>query len=100
MQIPTAVQVECTTGSGARDAELNRILRILLGEEARLVGADEETARRAGALRYAARGDDGVDALVAAVALGDGSPAMVLTQDPRDLRRLVAGASRVAVRTV
>lgn len=98
--IPTAVLVECVTGDGARDAEVNRILHILVRDEATFVGADEPTARRAGSLRYAARSDDGIDALVAAVAVGDGSPAVVLTSDPHDLERLVARAPNVAVRKV
>lgn len=100
VEIPTAVLVECITGDGARDAETNRILRILLGDEAAFVGSDEPTARRAGTLRFAARGDDGIDALVAAVAVGDGSAAVILTSDPHDLARLVAGAPNVAVRKV
>ena len=98
--IPTGILVECVTGDGGRDAEINRIVRILLGDEAAFVGGDERTARRAGALRFAARSDDGIDALVAAVAVGDGSPAVVLTSDPIDLARLVAEAPNVAVRKV
>jgi predicted nucleic acid-binding protein len=98
--IPTAVLVECVTGDGARDAEINRILHILVRDDAAFAGSDEPTARLAGALRYAARSDDGVDALVAAVAVGDGSAAVILTSDPHDLERLVARAPNVAVRRV
>jgi hypothetical protein len=98
--IPAAVLVECVTGDGGRDAEINRVLGVLVRDDAELVGADEVTARRAGALRYRARTDDGIDALVAAVAAGDGSPAVVLTSDPHDLTRLLAGAPNVAVRKV
>ncbi len=100
VMVPTAVLVECATGDGGRDAEVNRILGILVGDDAEYAGVDERTARRAGALRYAAKSDDGIDALVAAVAVGDGSPTVVLTSDPHDLSRLVARAPNVAVRTV
>jgi hypothetical protein len=51
-------------------------------------------------LRYRAQSDDGIDELVAAVAVGDGSPAVVLTSDPRDLERLLAHAPHVKVRAV
>jgi len=60
----------------------------------------EETARRAGRLRFLARSDDGIDALVAAEAVGDGSPAVVLTSDPDDLRRLLVRDPQVHVRKV
>lgn len=98
--IPAPVLVECITGHGPRDAEVNRIIEVLLGEEAVLVDADENTARLAGALRYRARTDDGIDALVAAVAVGDGSDAIVLTSDPKDLKRLLVSESHVQVRSV
>src|SRR3954471_2819490 len=70
--VPTPVLVESTTGHGGRDAEVNRILAILQRSGGALRAPDEITARRAGALRYAARTDDGIDALVAATAAGDG----------------------------
>jgi predicted nucleic acid-binding protein len=98
--IPTAILVESTTGHGARDAEVNGILRVLLDQEGAFVGADETTARRAGSLRYRARSDDGIDALVAATAVGDGSPAVVLTSDPDDLARLLDGERHVSVEKV
>jgi len=98
--IPTAILVESTTGDGARDAEVNRVLRVLLAQEGVFVAADEATARRAGALRYRARGDDGVDALVAATAVGNGTPAVVLTSDPDDLGRLLDGEHHVSIEKV
>ena len=67
--MPTPVLVECMTGDGARDAEVNRVLGILDRSAAAIVPPDEATARRAGALRFAAGLDDGVDALVAAAAV-------------------------------
>jgi predicted nucleic acid-binding protein len=80
-----------------RDAEVDRILA---RRDAALVAPDETTARVAGRLRHAGDGDDGIDALVAAVALGDGSAAVVLTSDPRDLERLLARQRRIKVRAV
>jgi predicted nucleic acid-binding protein len=98
--VPTPVLVESTTGDGVRDAEVNRVLGIL-ERAARVIQApDEATARRAGALRYRAKSDDGVDALVAAVAVGDGSPAVLLTSDPNDLERLLREETHVRVRRV
>lgn len=100
VRIPAAILVESTTGNGPRDAEVNRVLSILDNAGAVLEVADEQAARRAGHLRFSARGDDGIDALVAACAVGDGSPAVVLTSDPDDLERLLVGARNVAIRTV
>jgi hypothetical protein len=51
-------------------------------------------------LRFVAGSDDGIDALVAAAAVGDGSPAVVLTSDPGDLERLLEAEPRVHVRKV
>ena len=98
--IPAPVLVECTTGHGPRDAEVDRIIEILRGEDAVLVDVDEDTARRAGALRYRAGIDDGIDALVAAIAVGDGSEARLLTSDPKDLQRLLVSEPHVTVRRV
>jgi hypothetical protein len=98
--VPTPILVECITGDGARDAEVNRILGVLERSEAVLESPDEDLARRAGALRFEADGDDGIDALVAASAVGDGSPCLVLTSDPSDLERLLDRESHVHVRKV
>ena len=98
--VPTPILVECTTGDGARDAEVNRVLRVLQRSAAALEAPGETTARRAGALRFAAGSDDGIDALVAAAAIGDGSPAVVLTSDPDDLGTLLESESQVHVRKV
>ena len=65
-----------------------------------LQAPDEPTARRAGRLRYLAKTDDRIDALVAAAAVGDGSPAVVLTSDPDDLERLLQNERQVSVRAV
>src|SRR5882672_11318994 len=69
IQVPTPVLVESTTGDGARDAEVNRILRILQHAAGVLEAPDETTARRAGCLRFLAHSDDGIDALIAAAAI-------------------------------
>lgn len=98
--VPTPVLVECTTGDGARDAEVNRVLGILQRAAAVLEAPGELTARRAGRLRFLAGLDDGIDALVAAAAVADGSPAVVLTSDPDALGRLLAPEPQVHVRKV
>ena len=98
--VPTPILVESTTGDGPRDAEVNRILGVLERAAKVLQAPDEATARRAGQLRYRAKTDDGIDALVAAAAVGDGSPAVVLTSDPHDLERLLQHHRQVNVRAV
>jgi predicted nucleic acid-binding protein len=98
--VPTPVLVECTTGDGGRDAEVNRVLGILQRAARVLEPPDEGTARRAGQLLHLARSDDGIDALVAAAAVGDGSAAVVLTSDPDDLERLLQDEPQVIVRAV
>jgi hypothetical protein len=98
--VPTPVLVETVTGESGRDAETNRILSVLARASGILVSPDETTARLAGALRYRARLDDGIDALVAAEAIGDGSPCKLLTSDPKDLERLLVAAPNVSVQVV
>ena len=98
--VPTPVLAECTTGNPARDAEVNRVLAIL-GRYARAFAApDEATARLAGSLRYAARSDDGIDALVAAEAARVSSSTVLLTSDPNDLERLLLRTAHVSVQRV
>jgi predicted nucleic acid-binding protein len=95
--VPAAVLVECTTGHPGRDAEVNRVLKRLLPGGAP-TSIDDETARRAGALRFAARRDDGIDALVAAEATRSHRRCVVLTTDPDDLRALTVDSPQVSVR--
>lgn len=97
--IPTPVLAETVTGDARRDAEMNRILHVLERAAVVLSAPNEATARRAGALRYRARSDDAIDALVAAAAIGDGTPCVLLTSDPDDLARLLVGEPKVAVET-
>ncbi len=98
--VPTPVLVETTTGEGGRDAEVNRILGVLQRAAGALQSPDEAIARRAGRLRFLARSDDGIDALVASAAIGDGSPAVVLTSDPHDLEQLLRNDLHVSVQRV
>ena len=98
--VPTPVLVETTTGDAGRDAEVNRILGVLQQESSVMVAPDEATARRAGRLRFRARTVDGVDALVAAAAVGNGGPCVLLTSDREELERLLVNDPQVAVRTV
>jgi hypothetical protein len=63
-------------------------------------GADDRTARLAGKLRFVAKSDDGIDALVAAAAVGDGAPAVLLTSAPDDLEQLLKHQPHVHVRKV
>ena len=98
--VPTPVLVEATTGDSGRDAEVNRVLHVLERAASVLQAPDEATARRAGRLRHRARTDDGIDALVAAAAVGDGSACVLLTSDPDDLTRLLADEPQVTVEPV
>ena len=88
--VPSVVLVECLTGHPGRDAATNKLLRAcILGED-----LSELRARRAAALRTAARRGSAVDAFVVAWAEPDG---VVLTSDVGDLRALAAHARNVAV---
>jgi hypothetical protein len=98
--VPTPVLVECTTGNGRRDAEVNRVLGVLRRAGDALRAPDETTARLAGALRFAAGTDDGIDALVAAEAARDPRPSVILTSDEKDLARLLARTRHISVRRV
>ena len=98
--VPTPVLVECTTGEAGRDAEVNRVIGVLQRAAHVLEPPDESTSRRAGRLRFLARSDDGIDALIAAAAVGDGSAAVLLTSDPDDLERLLQREPQVSVRAV
>jgi hypothetical protein len=95
--VPAPVLVESTTGDGARDAEVNRVLGVLNRLSSVVTVADEVVARRAGRLRFRAKSDDGIDALVAAEAVGTGARTIVLTSDPSDLERLLVDAPHVEV---
>lgn len=98
--VPTPILVECTTGDGGRDAEVNRVLGVLERASAVLDAPDERIARLAGKLRFLAGSDDGIDALVAAAAVGNGTPTVLLTSDPDDLERLLENEPHVHVRKV
>ena len=91
--IPSAVLIECLTGRGSRDAAVNRLLNVC--EVVEYLPA--ALARRAAALRTAARRGSAVDALVVALAEPAGA---VLTGDVEDLAPLAAAASNVHVHSV
>jgi predicted nucleic acid-binding protein len=85
---------------GARDAKIR-----LAAKAVRVQPVTDVTGYAAGRLRASAAGgrrkvrDLTVDALVAATALGLPAPALVLTSDPGDLGRLLAG-TRVGVEAI
>lgn len=92
VSIPAVVVAETVRGSGPKDASVNRVVKAV-GE----VGVtDEAVGRVAGALLGSARSDATVDALVVADAVQRGG-GVVLTGDPDDLRRLVAGHPEVVI---
>jgi predicted nucleic acid-binding protein len=93
--VPAAVLSECTTGDAGRDAEVNRVLGAFA-----VVVTTESAARLAGAFRFRARTDDGIDALVAAEAAIAQVPTVLLTSDPGDLGRLLSGTKQVNVQRV
>ena len=91
--IPSAVLIECLTGDSRRDARANRFVKTCKVVEP----LPETLARRAAALRTAARRGSAVDALVVATAEPGG---VVLTGDNQDLKALAANAHGVTVRSI
>src|SRR5688572_22146381 len=65
--VPSPVLVECLTGRAGRDANVNRLLRACDVAEQ----VSQVLARRAAALRFAARRGSAVDAIVVAAAEPD-----------------------------
>ena len=91
--VPTVVLAESTTGDGARDANVNRVLK-----ELRSVDLDERLARATAVLRHARRsaGAGTIDAAV--IATADVIPGTrVLSGDLADLRPLAAVTGRTTV---
>ncbi|MFT3873026.1 MAG: hypothetical protein QM714_10330 [Nocardioides sp.] len=91
--VPTVVLVESLTGSTARDANTNRLLKAC---DIRPM-VSEQLARRAAVLRTAARRGSAVDALVVAMAEPGHT---ILTSDGADLSALAANATDVAIELV
>jgi hypothetical protein len=89
-RVPSPVLIECLTGHPGRDANVNRLLRACNVDQQ----VSDVLARRAAALRFAARRGSAVDALVVASAEPDG---VVLTADLGDLRALAAHSDGVIV---
>lgn len=92
--VPTAVLVESLTGSGPRDARVNRLLRTC-----EVLDLDTPIARRAAYLRTRARAGSAVDAIVVATAEAAAS-AVVITGDEDDLTRLASYSHDVAVMAI
>lgn len=95
--IPAPVVAEVHRG-GRRDAAVDRVLTAV----DMVIPTSETVARRAGELLGAAGLDDPVDAIVVAEALAS-LPAMILTSDSGDVRRLLETQSdraRVSLVTV
>ena len=91
--VPTVVLTECLTGHPGRDALVNRLLKTCLVPDT----LPEALARRAAALRMAARRGSAVDAIVVALAEPSG---IVLSSDMEDLTALAAYAADVEVKSV
>lgn len=97
VRIPSVVLVELYHGHGADEA----IDGVLARGFARVVTSGARMARIAGHL-LAGTGEDSamaVDALVVATAVRFGG-GLVVTHDPRDLRRLAAGYPSVSIVTI
>ena len=88
--VPSPVLVECLRGHAGRDANENRFLKTC--DIVDLI--PERLARRAAALRRAARRGSAIDGLVVASAEPGGT---VLTSDPRDVQALASYADGVHV---
>lgn len=91
--IPSVVLVECLTGRGNRDANVNRFLKSCAIDPVLLVSR----ARRAADLRARARKGSAVDAVAVATAEPGGT---VLTGDTADLNALARHADTVFIRRI
>jgi predicted nucleic acid-binding protein len=91
--IPIATLVETLRGE-ARDAAVHRILKRVT-----LVPLDKDLGRLAGELLGGSKlpNRSAVDAMVAATALSQEPPVVILTSDPKDLSALVEGHKAVGV---
>lgn len=83
--VPTPVLAQVHRGGRDR-ARIDRIINTVDA----LLPTSEDVARRAGELQAVAGTSDPVDAIVVAEALA-AVPALILTSDPDDLRRLLDG---------
>jgi predicted nucleic acid-binding protein len=96
--VVSAVTLTEVLRGGPRDAAVHHVLARIT-----VVPVDAATARRAGEL-LGATGLSGhryaVDAVVAATALAQARPCLVLTSDPDDLHRLVEEPERVKAERV
>lgn len=83
--VPTPVLAQVHRGGRDR-ARIDRIINTVDA----LLPTSEDVARRAGELQAVAGTSDPVDAIIVAEALA-AVPALILTSDPDDLRRLLDG---------
>lgn len=90
--LPAVVIAETTRGT-ARDAGINRIVKLAK----RIVPIDEPAARLAGRLLARAGGNATIDALVVAVAIEGREETIILTADLADLTRLADGYRQIRV---
>lgn len=91
--VPAVVLVECLTGDGRRDANIQRFLRAV-GD---VPATTEDHARAAAALRHRSDNPSVVDALVAEAAKRIPGHTIVMTTDPDDIERLVGSDALVRV---
>lgn len=92
--VPGSV-AEATRGSGPQDARINMVLAAIDV----IPPVTEAVARLAGALLGHAKLDATLDALLVAEAVGR-APAVIITTDPNDMRRLAAEHPDVVVRAI
>jgi predicted nucleic acid-binding protein len=87
---------ETLRGTG-RDALVRRVLKAVT-----VLPVTPEQATAAGRLlgTVATRNDATVDAVIAAAAMEQSRPVLILTSDPRDMRALTSGGPHVAVERV
>lgn len=90
--VVSAVTLAEVLRGGSRDVRVHRILKGLTVED-----VSRSRARAAGELLGANAMNATVDAIVAATALAQPGPVLILTSDPKDLAHLVRDRADVAV---
>jgi predicted nucleic acid-binding protein len=95
--VVSAVTLTELLRGGPRDAAIHRIVKRIHVKD-----LTPELARHAGELlgTNGFTGEAAIDAMVAATALAEPRPVVILTSDPKDLRALTQGAPGVSVASV
>lgn len=93
--VASAVTLTEVLRGGPRDTPTHRILKSLTVDD-----VTSQRARAAGELLGSVGMDATVDAIVAATALAQPGPVLILTSDPGDLARLTQDRTDVTVATV